>query len=343
MWVVLYAIEAVAIMSVLKTHPNDNESAVRNINSKSLLRKMFPAELTSISGFKQALLSITNRHTLTPSTAAAEAITVDVQTMPAASEPLATASAAVATPEVEVLPDTNTQGLGRQALNRSLEKALNGAEAKPKVRELLPGITKKRQQDGVSKRDQELLDRKSYLKNFWYAAGKLTLGTTLGHVCLSSSDCLCGPIWYCQRQGTAVIDVQSDVSVTLAYEGSHYCGVLPACLLVTAALSEAVKDKPVGVDILDTRIVLFRDESGVVRCLDDACPHRGAPLSDGWVATDKETGHSCVVCPYHGWAFDAEGKLRDVPSADKGTWPKRPIINNYPVSVIACGIRAKPG
>lgn len=50
------------------------------------------------------------------------------------------------------------------------------------------------------------------------------------------------------------------------------------------------KDKPLGVDILGTRISLFRDESGKVVAVDDTCPHRGAPLSDGWTATDKETG-----------------------------------------------------
>ncbi len=56
------------------------------------------------------------------------------------------------------------------------------------------------------------------------------------------------------------------------------------------ALSESVKDKPVGVDILGTRITLFRDESGKVVAVDDTCPHRGAPLSDGWTATDGKTG-----------------------------------------------------
>jgi phenylpropionate dioxygenase-like ring-hydroxylating dioxygenase large terminal subunit len=39
----------------------------------------------------------------------------------------------------------------------------------------------------------------------------------------------------------------------------------------------------------------------------------------------------CVVCPYHGWAFDAEGKLRDVPSAEHGSWPKRPLVGAYDV------------
>lgn len=59
---------------------------------------------------------------------------------------------------------------------------------------------------------------------------------------------------------------------------------------VAAAISEKVKDKPVGVDILGSRITLFRDETGKVVALDDTCPHRGAPLSDGWTATDKTTG-----------------------------------------------------
>lgn len=39
--------------------------------------------------------------------------------------------------------------------------------------------------------------------------------------------------------------------------------------------------------------------------------------------------------PYHGWAFDGEGKLRDVPSADAGTWPKRPLTGSYSVSPVA--------
>lgn len=32
-----------------------------------------------------------------------------------------------------------------------------------------------------------------------------------------------------------------------------------------------------------------------------------------------------------GWAFDGEGRLRDVPSAEEGRWPKRPLVGSYPV------------
>ena len=38
------------------------------------------------------------------------------------------------------------------------------------------------------------------------------------------------------------------------------------------------------------------------------------------------------VCPYHGWAFDGDGRLRDVPSAEPGKWPQRPLVNKYPVA-----------
>jgi phenylpropionate dioxygenase-like ring-hydroxylating dioxygenase large terminal subunit len=46
----------------------------------------------------------------------------------------------------------------------------------------------------------------------------------------------------------------------------------------------------------------------------DACPHRLAPLSQGRV--DPVTG--CIECPYHGWAFDADGGLTSLPQLDGG-------------------------
>lgn len=98
-----------------------------------------------------------------------------------------------------------------------------------------------------------------------------------------------------------------------------------------AAISEKVGKKPVEVELCGKQMVLWREEAtGRVRCIDNACPHRGAPLSGGWI-TEKE-GHSCVVCPYHGWALDGEGTLHDVPAAsNKGEWPKRPLVDAYPV------------
>lgn len=38
------------------------------------------------------------------------------------------------------------------------------------------------------------------------------------------------------------------------------------------------------------------------------------------------------MCPYHGWAFDEEGVLRDVPAADKAeAWPRKKLVDSYAV------------
>lgn len=44
----------------------------------------------------------------------------------------------------------------------------------------------------------------------------------------------------------------------------------------------------------------------------DACPHRLAPLSQGRINPD--TG--CLECPYHGWQFDKDGALANIPQLD---------------------------
>ena len=61
--------------------------------------------------------------------------------------------------------------------------------------------------------------------------------------------------------------------------------------------------KPVGLRLLGTDVVLFRDEQGAVQALLDVCPHRGVALSWGdcfW--------KGFVSCPYHGGTFDGNGE-----------------------------------
>lgn len=51
----------------------------------------------------------------------------------------------------------------------------------------------------------------------------------------------------------------------------------------------------------------------------------------GWV--ESVGGRDCVVCPYHGWAFDTEGVLRHVPAveSERESPVGREFINAYPV------------
>lgn len=70
---------------------------------------------------------------------------------------------------------------------------------------------------------------------------------------------------------------------------------------------------PVAVTVLGRTFVLWRDaDDGICAAL-DRCPHREAPLSGGRV------DRGCIVCPYHGWTFGADGACESVPSAAPGT------------------------
>ena len=93
-----------------------------------------------------------------------------------------------------------------------------------------------------------------------------------------------------------------------------------------AAFSKDVKPKKVTSTMFwKQSIALYRGEDGVVRAIDDRCPHRGIPLRHGSV-------EGCnVVCLYHGWTFGPDGQLVGMKHDDFGK--KLPNIRNrtYPV------------
>lgn len=97
-------------------------------------------------------------------------------------------------------------------------------------------------------------------------------------------------------------------------------------LWYVAEWSRNVKDKPFKAKMLGQNFVLFRDKTGKVNCLSDICIHRGGSLSNGWT-TDRD----CVACPYHGWEFNAEGKVAFIPSrGEDAAVPERARIDAYP-------------
>jgi phenylpropionate dioxygenase-like ring-hydroxylating dioxygenase large terminal subunit len=72
--------------------------------------------------------------------------------------------------------------------------------------------------------------------------------------------------------------------------------------------SNFVLESPVPVKLMNTDLVLWRDEDSVVHCLHDQCPHRGAKLSLGTICEGQ------LQCAYHGWRFDGEGVCQRIPS-----------------------------
>jgi renierapurpurin 18,18'-hydroxylase len=54
-------------------------------------------------------------------------------------------------------------------------------------------------------------------------------------------------------------------------------------------------------------IAVYRDQSGQVHALENACPHKGIELHRGEVNGDR------LVCPYHGWEFAPTGECAHIP------------------------------
>ncbi|MDQ4115499.1 MAG: Rieske 2Fe-2S domain-containing protein [Actinomycetota bacterium] len=71
--------------------------------------------------------------------------------------------------------------------------------------------------------------------------------------------------------------------------------------------SSQLGGKPKQITLLGEKIVLIRD-GGTAYALNDRCPHRGVPLSEG-----NQQFPGTISCPYHGWTFDlATGDLAAV-------------------------------
>lgn len=77
---------------------------------------------------------------------------------------------------------------------------------------------------------------------------------------------------------------------------------------VACAQKELRKNTPYRAKILGLNLVLFRQGDGQVAALLDQCVHRGTRLSAGKISDN------CLVCPYHGWRYDAQGHVVHIPS-----------------------------
>jgi nitrite reductase/ring-hydroxylating ferredoxin subunit len=99
-----------------------------------------------------------------------------------------------------------------------------------------------------------------------------------------------------------------------------------------ALSGEVTGEKPINVDIGDQPVVLWRDKAGVVRALEDRCPHRRAPLSLGCILKS-----GAIQCGYHGWTYDGEsGRLIDIPNL-KGEQKYPPLYRAASFAVMESG------
>lgn len=76
-------------------------------------------------------------------------------------------------------------------------------------------------------------------------------------------------------------------------------------------IASQLQEKPASVTLLGERVAIFRTSDNKAHAFRDLCIHRGAMLSEGWVEGDA------LVCPYHGWAYGADGKCVCIPAQGK--------------------------
>jgi nitrite reductase (NADH) small subunit len=63
------------------------------------------------------------------------------------------------------------------------------------------------------------------------------------------------------------------------------------------------------------RLLCIANIDGVIRALDNECPHRGGPLAEGMIEQGK------VVCPWHAWAFDPATGATDMSQERVAVYP----------------------
>ena len=84
---------------------------------------------------------------------------------------------------------------------------------------------------------------------------------------------------------------------------------MPFVKIASVAEVPAGKSKQVA---LGKRLIALFNVDGVIYAVDDACPHKGAPLSQGEVHGTE------VICPYHDAAFDLTTGAHLCPPAKAG-------------------------
>ena len=102
--------------------------------------------------------------------------------------------------------------------------------------------------------------------------------------------------------------------------------MFPVNTWYVACSADEIDEKPLGRTICNQAIVFYRAQAGRVAAVEDFCPHRGAPLSLGYVCEGK------LVCGYHGLEMGCDGKTIAMPGQRVGGFP---AIRSFPLHPMA--------
>jgi NAD(P)H-dependent nitrite reductase small subunit len=77
-----------------------------------------------------------------------------------------------------------------------------------------------------------------------------------------------------------------------------------------AKVSDLSNGDSMCIEVAGNQIALF-NINGEFYAMDNTCPHRGGPLSEGFVDTARMT----VQCPWHGWVFNCTSGVSPINSS----------------------------
>ncbi len=101
---------------------------------------------------------------------------------------------------------------------------------------------------------------------------------------------------------------------------------------IPALLSEEIAEPdcaPLRVRLLGENLIAFRDSSGQVGLVEEACAHRCASLA---YARNEDGGLRCI---YHGWKYDVHGNVLETPSEPAESMIKHHVkLLAYPVQEV---------
>ena len=93
-----------------------------------------------------------------------------------------------------------------------------------------------------------------------------------------------------------------------------------------ASASSLSENRPLRVTLLGEDLVIWQAD-GQILAWQDRCVHRGARLSLGQV--DGAT----LICPYHGWTYNAAGRCVHIPAQPDLDPPQRAQVKTYQVQL----------
>src|SRR5260221_14624619 len=91
------------------------------------------------------------------------------------------------------------------------------------------------------------------------------------------------------------------------------------------------------IDAAGVPLVLLRDREGEIRAFHNVCRHRGSAILSAPVK-----GQPTLRCPYHGWAYGLDGRLRATPLWDgkRATPPEALDRADLALAPVRCGVWA---